>query len=194
MSYVMTRMVPLTPAVADWAMYPVPTWGAHPMTAGPQRVGVGCASGCKGAGAVEDPYKQVGWGYVAAAGAIALVAGVLLGYAAAHVKTMAPNKKRKRSKVWTANARVSKLSTARRAKLPSSAFIDPERRAWPIHDRPHAIKALQYAKWPQHRSRRPAVLSAVAAEWGHDPTVRAKFEQYFPRTAAGYLGGRKAAA
>lgn len=143
-------------------------------------------------GTTEEPYKQVGWGMVAAGVAAALVVGLIVGYVAAPQKYAANPKRRKRSSVWTKNGKVVKLSDARRERLPSSAFVDSDRRAWPIHDRAHAIKALQYAKWPQHKARRAEVLSAVAAEWGGDPQVREKFEQYFPRSADKYLG-RKAA-
>lgn len=194
MSYVMQKYIPIEQGTPDWQSSPVPTWGGNPLNAGPRRVGVGCGPGT-GCGASEDPYKQVGWGMVAAGAAAALIVGLIIGYAAGgKKKSYAANKKRRKSAVWTRNGKVVKLSTARRERLPAGGFVFPERRAWPIHDRPHAIKALQYAKWPQHKARRSEVLSAVAAEWGGDPEVREKFQEYFPKSATKYLGGRRAAA
>lgn len=190
MSYSMQKYIPIAQGTPGWQLSPVPTWGGNPLNAGPRRVGVGCPGGCA-SGATEDAYKQVGWGMVAAGAALALIAGLLIGYAAGGKKYSA-NKPRRRS-VWKRNGKVVKMSTARRRRLPEGAFIYPERRAWPIHDRSHAIKALQYAKWPQHKSRRAEVLSAVAAEWGGDPVVREKFSEYYPRSASRYLGRRAAA-
>ncbi len=196
MSYVMQKYIPIEQGTPDWQSSPVPTWGGNPLNAGPRRVGVGCGPGTGCGMGADDPYKQVGWGMVAAGAAAALIVGLLIGYAASGKKTYSANKTRKRNKsrVWTKNGKVRKLATARRERLPASAFVFPGRRAWPIHDRAHAIKALQYAKWPQHKARRSEVLSAVAAEWGGDPQVRQKFEEYFPKVAHRYLGGRKAAA
>ena len=40
------------------------------------------------------------------------------------------------------NVDLSKLSTAQRKALPSSAFVFPGKRAYPIHDKAHARDAL----------------------------------------------------
>lgn len=189
----MQKYIPIEQGTPGWQQSPVPTWGGNPLNAGPRRVGVGCAGGCGcggGCGTTEDAYKTVGWGHVAAAAALSLITGLLIGYAAGGKKYTSNRRRGRRRTVWKKNGKVVSLSG--RDRLPDSSFVFPARRSFPIHDRAHAIKALQYAKWPQHERRRPEVLSAVAAEWGGDPAVREKFERYFPRSASHYLG-RKAA-
>jgi hypothetical protein len=105
----MQRYIPIEQGTPGWQFAPVPTWGGNPLNAGPRRVGVGCAAGgcgCGGScGATEDAYKQVGWGYVAAGSALALIAGLLIGYAAGG-KKYSPNRKRGRSRVWTKNGKL----------------------------------------------------------------------------------------
>lgn len=190
MSYSMQKYIPIEQTSPGWQSSPVPTWGGNPMHAGPRRVGVGCGPtgcGCGGCGVgADDPYKEVGWGMVAAAAAGSLLVGLLIGHAAGKRK-FAANRRRARSRVWRKNGKVVRMKSHA-----ASSFVFPERRSWPINDREHAIKALQYAKWPQHKARRAEVLSAVAAEWGGDPTVREKFQQYFPRSADAYLGKKAA--
>jgi hypothetical protein len=160
----------------------------------------GCGSaGCAGCGATEEEkYKTVTWGHVAGAAAIGLIAGLLVGYAAGKSAQTKKTRRysRNRSRIWKPNPsrKITRirgprggLTTASRSRLPSSSFVDPEHRTWPINDRYHAIKALQYAKWPQHASRRVEVLDAVGRKWGHDPVVREKMREYFPRSADRYI-------
>lgn len=53
---------------------------------------------------------------------------------------------------------LSKLSTAQRKALPSSAFVFPSKRQYPIHDKGHAAFALAVSKGkPEHG----AVVAAV---------------------------------
>lgn len=60
------------------------------------------------------------------------------------------------------NTDLSKLTTAERNALPSSAFVFPGKRAYPIHDRGHAIDALARSKGkPEHA----AVVAAVRARY-----------------------------
>ena len=56
---------------------------------------------------------------------------------------------------------MAKLSAAARKKLPASSFALPGQRKYPVNDRVHAAKALQYAGGA--RSGKPA-----------SPAVRAK--------------------
>lgn len=93
MSYAMQKYIPIEQGTPGWQFSPVPTWGGNPLNAGPRRVGVGC--GPAGCGA-DDPYKEVGWGMVAAGAAVALIAGLLIGNAAGK-KKYAANARRRRS-------------------------------------------------------------------------------------------------
>lgn len=202
MSYYMQKFIPLEAGTPGWQFAPVPGWGVNPAAAGPPRIGVGCATGrCAGMGAetatTEASYKQATWGEVLLAGAGALIVGVLIGWVAhtaSKPKRMAQNRRRKHSGVWKKNGSVTAirgrrggLTAASRSRMPASAFVFPEKRTWPIGDRYHAIKALQYAKWPQHKARRDAVVREVARRWGRDPEVRDKIRQYFPRASSRYL-------
>jgi hypothetical protein len=152
----------------------------------------GCGGRCGGQGAApveegEDKYTTTTWGHVAAGAAAALVVGLLIGFAAGKKSPKARYSRNSRRifRVNRSSPRSSKaLPTSARARLPGSAFVYPEERTWPINDRYHAIKALQYAKWPQHRARRAEVIRAVDRKWGHDPVVQAKLHEYFPRAHA----------
>lgn len=155
--------------------------------------GLGCGGRCGGgAGAApeeegEDKYTTTTWGHVAGGAAVALVVGLLIGFAAGK-KSPKAKYSRNRGRIFRVNRsspRSSKaLAKSARARLPSSAFVYPEERSWPINDRYHAIKALQYAKWPQHRARRADVIRAVERRWGNDPVVQDKLHEYFPRARA----------
>ena len=57
----------------------------------------------------------------------------------------------------------ARLSKAQRAALPSSAFVFPGKRAYPIHDRSHAAFALAVSKG---RKEGPAVRAAVKRRYG----------------------------
>jgi hypothetical protein len=48
---------------------------------------------------------------------------------------------------------VAKLKTARRKKLPKSAFALPGKRAYPVHDRAHAANAKARAKQQLKKGR-----------------------------------------
>ena len=55
---------------------------------------------------------------------------------------------------------MAKLSYQERKKLPSSSFVEPGKRAYPIEDKAHARNAL--ARVSQHGS--PALKSKVRAD------------------------------
>lgn len=160
--------------------------------------------GCGGVGQdAEQRYKQVSWGHVAAAAAVGIFFGLIIGWTAGkRSKKMKSNRRSRRRSYYAPNRRGGKIQGLRgraltptaRKRLPDSAFVFPERRSFPIHDEYHAVKALQYAKWPQHRARRSDVLRAVGKEWGHDPEVAEKAYDYFPRSASKYGFSKRAAA
>lgn len=57
---------------------------------------------------------------------------------------------------------LAKLTAAARKALPASAFVFPSKRAYPIHDRGHAIDALARSKGkPEHA----AVVAAVRSRY-----------------------------
>ena len=57
---------------------------------------------------------------------------------------------------------LAKLTAAARKALPASAFVFPSKRAYPIHDRGHAIDALARSKGkPEHA----AVVAAVRSRF-----------------------------
>ncbi len=198
MSYVFQDFIPLNPGVIpNWQQKPVPAWSVNPFHAGPARVGVGLFAQMEPApqGAAppdegEDKYTTTTWGHVAAGAAAALVVGLLIGFAAGKSSPKSRygrNPKRIfRPNRGRSSSRGHALTKSSRARLPPSAFVYPEERTWPIQDRYHAVKALQYAKWPQHRARRQEVLEAVGRRWGNDPVVAAKMHEYFPRSAERY--------
>ena len=60
---------------------------------------------------------------------------------------------------------MAKLSESARAKLPKSDFAIPEKRAYPIHDRPHARNALARVSAFGSPSEKKRVRKAVHAKF-----------------------------
>ena len=71
----------------------------------------------------------------------------------------------KKSKAPKEPKQDGQLSKAQRAKLKPADFVFPDERSWPIHDLKHAKIALAWAEWPQHKSVRNKVRSAVFRRW-----------------------------
>jgi len=80
-------------------------------------------------------------------------------------------------------SQVNEMSDTQRAKLPKKEFIFPERRAYPINDFKHAMKALAYARWPDNKKDFDTVAKAVAKKF---PEALRKFKG--GRYAKKYLG------
>lgn len=67
---------------------------------------------------------------------------------------------------------MSKLTAARRAKLPRSSFAMPRSRTYPIDTKARARNALARAAQPGTRGTYPTVARAVRRKWGNAiPTV-----------------------
>ena len=77
------------------------------------------------------------------------------------------------------NPRAKKLSKRARTHLPSRDFIFPRERKWPIPDPAHAMTALSWSDWPQHKSVQRTVKSRYPQVWRdfkghkaiHNPTL-----------------------
>ena len=168
MSYYAYEAAHVTPGLPGWQFSPVPGWQSNPATVWSPELAVGSVGcPCLGVGQTEGEDKKPGWGMVLLAG----LGGAILGWALASTA--------RADRAYARNARVIRFPTRRRRepawrrKLPAGQFVYPERRSWPIESRYHARKAIAYAKWPQHRTRKAEVLRSVARRWEHDPEVSA---------------------
>lgn len=63
------------------------------------------------------------------------------------------------------------LTTKARKKLPSSAFVFPKTRRYPIHDKAHAINALARSKGKPEESK---VRAAVCKKYPGLPACKSK--------------------
>lgn len=60
---------------------------------------------------------------------------------------------------------MSKLTTSERNKLPSSAFVFPKTRSYPVHDESHARAALSDVSKFGNSAEKSAVRAAVARKY-----------------------------
>lgn len=67
----------------------------------------------------------------------------------------------------------TEMTRSEREKLPDSAFVFPDERTWPIHDKKHAKIALTWASWPQHKDVASKVKKAVYKKY---PKLKKKEE------------------
>ncbi len=67
----------------------------------------------------------------------------------------------------------TEMTRSERENLPDSAFVFPDERAWPIHDKKHAKIALTWASWPQHKDVASKVRKAVYKKY---PKLKGKDE------------------
>jgi hypothetical protein len=61
---------------------------------------------------------------------------------------------------------MARLTAEQRRRLPSSAFVYPRERRYPIHDVAHARNALARAGQPQTSGSYATVARAVGKRWG----------------------------
>ena len=73
------------------------------------------------------------------------------------------------------SALLEALTDKQREKLPASAFVFPDRDAWPIHDEDHALIAIQYMKAGRgDEADYPTIKKAIAKKWAkNDKVMRA---------------------
>jgi hypothetical protein len=79
---------------------------------------------------------------------------------------------------------MAELSTARRERLPDSAFAIPERRAYPIHDRTHARNALARVSQhgtPDEKRRVRAAVHRRYPDMGHHYDGEARRHTFYER-------------
>jgi len=108
MDYSMTN-----PGTPFWWNAPMPTWGTNPMTAGPQRVGVGgCGCGSpvgqepRVAEDVEAKYQQATWGHVTLGVAGGLIMGLVIGHVAGR-RAEKRREDRAHERFWRARSRAA---------------------------------------------------------------------------------------
>lgn len=72
---------------------------------------------------------------------------------------------------------MAELNAAERDALPVAAFAIPERRAYPIHDRAHAVNALARVSRNGNPEEKRRVRAAVYAKY---PDLRRAHERLHP--------------